>query len=93
MMTVHHEQAPLDLTGGNPVKQRLVQGLPVLNLMIRSSRTTDIVRIARASGHHAVTIDLEHSTMSLDLADRCVLRPSSSALFRWSAFPNAITVV
>jgi 2-keto-3-deoxy-L-rhamnonate aldolase RhmA len=67
-MTADEQQAPLDLTRGNPVENRLVRGLPVVNLMIRSSRTTDILRIARASGHHAVTIDLEHSTMSLDLA-------------------------
>jgi 2-keto-3-deoxy-L-rhamnonate aldolase RhmA len=37
-------------------------------LGIRTSRTPDIVRIAHATGHHGVIIDLEHSTMSLDLA-------------------------
>lgn len=35
---------------------------------IRSARTTDVVRIARETGHHSVLIDLEHSTMSLDTA-------------------------
>ncbi len=67
-MTAAEQQAPLDLTRGNPVKNRLARGLPVVNLIIRSSRSTEILRIARASGHHAVMIDLEHSTMSLDLA-------------------------
>ena len=37
-------------------------------LGIRSSRTVDVVHIARSTGHHAVMIDLEHSTMSTDTA-------------------------
>ena len=37
-------------------------------LGIRSSRTADVVRIAREAGYHAVMIDLEHSTMPLDVA-------------------------
>jgi 2-keto-3-deoxy-L-rhamnonate aldolase RhmA len=41
-----------------------------LMLGVRSSRGTDVVRIAHATGHHAVLIDLEHSTMSLDDAAR-----------------------
>ena len=41
---------------------------PVLMLAIRSGRTADVVRIARSTGHHAVMVDLEHSTMPLDVA-------------------------
>ena len=41
---------------------------PVLMLAIRTSRTADVVRIAKATGHHAVMVDLEHSTMPLDVA-------------------------
>jgi 2-keto-3-deoxy-L-rhamnonate aldolase RhmA len=37
-------------------------------LGIRSSRTADIVHIARETGYHAIMVDLEHSTMSLDVA-------------------------
>ena len=37
-------------------------------LGIRGARTTDIVRVAASTGHHAVLVDLEHSTMSLDVA-------------------------
>ena len=37
-------------------------------LGIRSARTTDVVRMARSTGHHAVMVDLEHSTMSLQTA-------------------------
>jgi 2-keto-3-deoxy-L-rhamnonate aldolase RhmA len=41
---------------------------PVLMLGVRSSRTADVIRIAKSTGHHAVMIDLEHSTMNLDVA-------------------------
>jgi 2-keto-3-deoxy-L-rhamnonate aldolase RhmA len=37
-------------------------------LAIRSSRTADIVRIAKSTGYHAIMVDLEHSTMPLDVA-------------------------
>ena len=37
-------------------------------LGIRGARTTDIARVAASTGHHAVLVDLEHSTMSLDVA-------------------------
>src|SRR3984885_12809637 len=48
--------------------ERLGRGLPVAALGIRSSRTADIARIARSSGHHAIWVDLEHSTMAIDTA-------------------------
>jgi 4-hydroxy-2-oxoheptanedioate aldolase len=50
------------------VVERLSQGLPVAALGVRSSRTADIARIARSSGHHAIWVDLEHSTMPIDTA-------------------------
>ena len=55
-------------TSGNPFLDRLHAGELTLMLGIRSSRTTEIVHIARSTGHHAVMIDLEHSTMSTDVA-------------------------
>jgi 2-keto-3-deoxy-L-rhamnonate aldolase RhmA len=48
--------------------QRLQAGELTLMLGIRSGRTTDIVHIAHSTGHHAVMVDLEHSTMSTDTA-------------------------
>jgi hypothetical protein len=39
-----------------------------LMLGIRSGRTADVVRVAHATGHHAVMVDLEHATLSLDVA-------------------------
>jgi 2-keto-3-deoxy-L-rhamnonate aldolase RhmA len=52
----------------NEFLTRLRGADPVLMLAIRSSRTADVVRIARSTGHHAVMVDLEHSTMPLDVA-------------------------
>ena len=52
----------------NAFLRRLRGSDPVLMLAIRSSRTADVVRIAKSTGHHAVMVDLEHSTMSLDVA-------------------------
>src|SRR6195256_5913097 len=48
--------------------ERLKVGVPVVALGVRSSRTADIARIARSSGHHAIWVDLEHSTMPIDTA-------------------------
>ena len=47
---------------------RLRGGELTLMLAIRGSRTADVVRIAKSTGHHAVMVDLEHSTMPLDIA-------------------------
>jgi 2-keto-3-deoxy-L-rhamnonate aldolase RhmA len=52
----------------NPFLARLRASQPTLLLGIRTSRTTDIVRIAHATGHHGVLIDLEHAAMALDVA-------------------------
>ncbi len=48
--------------------ERLRAGEPRLMMGLRSARTPDIVHIARSAGHHAVMVDLEHSTMSVDVA-------------------------
>ncbi|GAA5232515.1 aldolase [Verticiella sediminum] len=58
----------LNLKARNSVVERLNDGQPVAALGIRCSRTPDIIRIAKATGHHAVWMDLEHSSMSLDTA-------------------------
>jgi 2-keto-3-deoxy-L-rhamnonate aldolase RhmA len=52
----------------NAFLDRLRGADPVLMLAVRSSRTADVIRIAKSTGHHAVMIDLEHSTMTLDVA-------------------------
>ena len=52
----------------NSFLERLRAGELVLMMGIRSGRTGDVVRVARSTGHDAVLIDLEHSTMPLDVA-------------------------
>ncbi|HEX4721357.1 MAG TPA: aldolase/citrate lyase family protein [Pseudonocardiaceae bacterium] len=52
----------------NQFLDRLRAGELTLMLAIRSSRTTDIVHIAHSTGHHAIMVDLEHCTMSVDVA-------------------------
>lgn len=48
--------------------ERLHAGEPTLMLTVRTSRTMDVVHIARSTGHHSILVDLEHSTMSTDVA-------------------------
>jgi 2-keto-3-deoxy-L-rhamnonate aldolase RhmA len=52
----------------NALLARLRSGELTLMMLIRSARTTEIVRIAKATGHHAVMVDLEHSAIDLALA-------------------------
>lgn len=52
----------------NPFLDRLRADELTLMIAIRSARTADVVRIAHETGHHSVLIDLEHSTMPLDIA-------------------------
>jgi 2-keto-3-deoxy-L-rhamnonate aldolase RhmA len=54
---------------------------PVLMLAVRSSRTADVIRIAKSTGHHAVMIDLEHSTMPLDVAASLCATAADLGLF------------
>jgi 2-keto-3-deoxy-L-rhamnonate aldolase RhmA len=52
----------------NSFLRRVSNGHLTLMLVIRSNRTAEVVRLAAATGHHAVMVDLEHSTMSTDQA-------------------------
>ncbi|WP_179107000.1 HpcH/HpaI aldolase/citrate lyase family protein [Variovorax sp. KK3] len=53
---------------GHPVMQRLARREPVAAFGVRMARTADVARLAKATGHHAIWIDLEHSTIGLDVA-------------------------
>jgi len=59
---------PSPTAASGNVVERLKAGLPVLALGIRTSRTPDIARIAKASGHDVIWVDLEHSSISIDAA-------------------------
>ena len=54
--------------GRNVMIERLANGLPVFVFGVRTSRTLDVVKIAKGTGHHVLWIDLEHSGMSMDTA-------------------------
>lgn len=53
---------------GHPLMQRLARGEPLTAFGIRMARSPDVARLAKASGHQAIWIDLEHSTIPLDVA-------------------------
>jgi 2-keto-3-deoxy-L-rhamnonate aldolase RhmA len=53
---------------GNDFLGRLRDGRTTLMLGVRGARTADVVRVAHSTGHHAILVDLEHSTMPLDVA-------------------------
>jgi 2-keto-3-deoxy-L-rhamnonate aldolase RhmA len=72
----------------NAFTDRLRGTDPVLMLAIRSSRTGDIVRIAKSTGHHAVLIDLEHSSMSLDVAASLTATAGDLGLFPFVRVPE-----
>ncbi len=47
---------------------RLSHGQPVAAFGVRGARTPEIARLAQASGHEVIWVDLEHSTMPIDVA-------------------------
>lgn len=65
---------------GNAMLARLLAGEPVAMLGVRSSRTPDIARMAAVTGHHAVWIDLEHSTIGLDATAQICMAALESGL-------------
>lgn len=50
--------------------RKLELGQLVTAMMIRSARTPDVVRVAAATGHQSIIVDLEHSSMSLDVVSQ-----------------------
>lgn len=50
----------------NPVKEKLAAGGIVLGLGVRMSRSAEIARIARATGHDFLFIDVQHSLFNLE---------------------------
>jgi staphyloferrin B biosynthesis citrate synthase len=54
------------VTVPNPAKARMQAGQVALGMNIRLGRTGDIARIAKASGHDFIFIDLQHALFSLE---------------------------
>ncbi|MCO6418855.1 aldolase/citrate lyase family protein [Siccirubricoccus sp. KC 17139] len=50
----------------NPVKEKLAAGGVALGLGVRMSRSAEIARIARATGHDFLFIDVQHSLFGLE---------------------------
>jgi 2-keto-3-deoxy-L-rhamnonate aldolase RhmA len=50
----------------NPVKQRMQAGDVALGMSVRLSRSADVARIAKASGHDFIFIDTQHSIFNLE---------------------------
>jgi 2-keto-3-deoxy-L-rhamnonate aldolase RhmA len=50
----------------NPVKARMKAGEVALGMSVRLSRSADVVRIAKATGHDFVFIDVQHSIFNIE---------------------------
>ena len=50
----------------NPVMDRMRAGQPALGMTVRLGHSGDIVRIAKATGHDFVFIDVQHSLFNLE---------------------------
>ena len=72
----------------NPFLDRLRAGELTLMLGVRGSRTADVVRIAAATGHHAIMVDLEHSAMSFDVAAQLCAAASDLGLTPFVRVPE-----
>jgi 2-keto-3-deoxy-L-rhamnonate aldolase RhmA len=59
--------APEQVKGGSALLRKLRRGELATAMMIRGARTADVVRIAASTGHDSIIIDLEHSSMPLDV--------------------------
>lgn len=58
--------SPGSLTLVNPAKERLKAGDLALGMILRLSRTGEVARIAKTSGHDFLFIDIQHSIYSLE---------------------------
>lgn len=73
---------------GNTLLDRLKRGELVTAMMIRSARTADVVRVAHSTGHQSIIVDLEHSTMSLDVAALMTSAANDLGLFPFVRVPE-----
>ena len=50
----------------NPVMDRMRAGEPALGMTVRMGRTGELVRVAKASGHDFIFIDVQHSLYNIE---------------------------
>jgi len=68
METTSTQDAWLEARSTNTIMARLARREHVAALGVRGARSPDIARLAKATGHHAIWVDLEHSAMPIDVA-------------------------
>ena len=71
-----------------PVLPRLAAGEAILSLGIRHARNGDIARMASSAGYDVVWIDLEHSSMSVDVAAQIAATAHDLGLAGWVRVPE-----
>ncbi|MFM0046463.1 HpcH/HpaI aldolase family protein [Paraburkholderia sediminicola] len=60
----------MEIRERNVLIDKLHRGELVTAMMIRGARTVDVVRVAGSTGHDSIIIDLEHSSMPLDVVSQ-----------------------
>jgi 4-hydroxy-2-oxoheptanedioate aldolase len=88
MLPVGENNRSTERMSGSELLRRLVHGLPITALGIRSSRTAEIARLAKASGHDAIWVDLEHSSMPVDVAAQICSCAFDLGLFPFVRIPE-----
>src|ERR1700726_4061763 len=87
-MAPHKEIHMRETAQANAFLERLRSGELTLMMAIRSARTTEIVHIAKATGHHAVMVDLEHSAIDVGLAGKMCSTASGLGLTPFVRVPE-----
>jgi 4-hydroxy-2-oxoheptanedioate aldolase len=67
---------------------RLASREPTFALGVRASRTTDVVRWAKAAGYHCIWIDMEHSTIPVDTVSQLCGCALDNGLMSWVRVPE-----
>lgn len=65
------------------ILERLAAGEATLAVGVRAARTTDIARIAHAAGYAVLWVDLEHSSMPIDIASQIAATAHDLGLEAW----------
>ncbi len=72
----------------SPILARLASGEALLSLGVRNARTGDVARMASASGYDVVWVDLEHSSMGIDVAAQVAATAHDLGLAAWVRVPE-----
>src|SRR3981081_2214748 len=73
--SLHHVDKTMgsfDQSNSSQLLEKLKRNEPVVAMMIRGSRTADVAPSAASTGYQSIIVDLEHSTMALDVVAEMV---------------------